>query len=149
MGKPVSMLHNATMGTVNDVGLRAQDTVTPATDSFDMNEATQFQGNAGPFLVSFIAWVETADLTAGALQVDHVHRDAVGNDITLPIVSFSSQLNLADPTSVVQSATTIVQRVSGSGLWQFNTTLFGLAGSAKVAYRIMVSPTDPDNYSAF
>lgn len=137
------------MGTVNDIGLRAQDTVTPATDSFDMNQATQFQGNSGPFLVSFMAWVETADLAAGSLQVDHVHRDAVGNDVFLPIIGFSPQLNLADPLSVVQGATTIIQRVSGSGLWQFNTTLFGSAGTAKIAYRIVVSPTDPDNYSNF
>lgn len=130
------------------VGLKMANNTTPVTGSFDFNSAPQFD-QPGPYWISFIAWVETADLLAGSLQLDLFNTDPTGVDSTIPIISFSPQLDLTNPASVVQSAVTLIQRQSGTSPLHFDTTLFGLAGSAKIAYRIMVFPLDPTELSTF
>lgn len=130
-------------------GLLAKDGVAPATATYDFNTATQFQDQVGPYWVSLLAWVDTADLAAtGGLNFQMTHKDPSGIDIVSPTIQGNLILN--DSTSRFETAPVMVQRFDGSARWDLDTTvIIGSAGSALVSYRMMVYPLDPSELSPF
>lgn len=127
-------------------GLHERDTITPVSGSFDFRSATQFESQ-GPYWISLLAWVSTPDALAGALQFGMTHRDPAGNDILSP--TLTGILVLADGTSVFSTAPEMIYLQSTTSLWTLDTTLLGLALTAKVSYRVMVHPLDPGDLSPF
>lgn len=119
---------------------KAFTNVTPVTDTFDFNSATQLTG-IGPFWVSLSGWVETADAGAGILVFGIRYRDPSGVDRDLNF-NTTTNLSLVDPDGSFTTAVCTVIRESGSSMWELNSTLVGSAGTSKVSYRIVVSPND-------
>jgi hypothetical protein len=130
-------------------GLQAQDSISPATSTFDFNSAGQFQGNPGPFWISLQAWVQTPDPGAtGAINFQITHKDPTGADIPSPVLQGNLILN--DGTSRFNSAAEMIQRFDGASRWDLDLTLLpGSVGSALISYRVMVFPLDPSEFSPF
>lgn len=128
------------------IGLLTRDVVTPVSGSFDFNTAGPLN-TVGPYWVSLLAWVSTADVVAGALSFSMSHVDAVGNTVLSPTVS--GTLVLSDPTSTFSTAVEMIFRQNGTALWTLDTALGGSAGTSKVSYRVMVYPQDSPEFNPF
>lgn len=127
-------------------GLKSANSIVPSTASFDMRSATQFD-QVGPYWVSLLAWVSTANILSGALNFSMTHRDPAGNDILSPVIT--GNLILADGTSIFSTATEMIQLQSTTSLWTFDTLLAGAALTARISYRMMVFPCDMTEFSPF
>jgi hypothetical protein len=55
----------------------------------------------------------------------------------------------SDATSTFSTAVEMIQLETTASLFVLDTTLIGPAGAATIAYRMMVYPLDPGDYSPF
>lgn len=111
----------------------------PATGSLDVSLASQLTSD-GPYWVSFIAWVHTADPAAGFLGFALFYTDPTGVERDFPIDN--AVLILSDSTSIFTAPVRVLCRLSGSSSWRLERTLLNDAGDALVSYQLVLSPAD-------
>lgn len=139
------------IGTLNQPLLQRTFDVTPSTTSYDLNNATQLSqsGWVGPFLVSISGWVTSSDGSAGALIFNMQYDDPTSTTRDVVFTGSAPTLILSDSTSFFSTPVVSMIRETGTSLWNLDTTLAGLAGSATVHYEIMVLPDNPSDVTFF
>ena len=115
----------------------SENGIVPATANFtldhpDVNELV------GPYWVSLQAWPHTSDVLAGAFVIALEYDDPTGQTRTVE----NGVVTLADGAAINQIGPTPIERENGTSNFRVRTTLFGLASSALVSYRVMITQAD-------
>lgn len=112
------------------------DDVTPANFQLDFNDIDWNSIYRIPHWLSWSYWVTTTDVTAGIWSVDINWLDPNGDARVLN----GGQLDLAGfGNTLVSNGVVPISRQSATSAWTFDALLTGLAATAKLSYRILVT----------
>jgi hypothetical protein len=117
--------------------VRARDHVTPATFTVDFNDVVD---TPGPYMVGITAWVSTASALAGVFDMGVSYVDPTVSTRDVVFGAAVPRLFLNDSASFFATDMVVIQRQSGSSLWQLSASVVsGIASTSLISYRIIHS----------